>query len=173
MGSVSNFIEEHFDTEVTLALAICGAFWGMFKRGENQEREHLKEWLKRIEDDIKEIDAEVKLISNSVASVEMVKELNEDISELQKAINIARERAVSIERVARLSDEFQGLREIIQKTREQMLQVATKERADITKINESLLRIERTIATKVDKTSCKLIHNQMIQTVEKHDKTRA
>jgi hypothetical protein len=153
-----SFIEEHFDAEIAVILAVAGSFWGLLRHNDNREKEHLKDILKRIEDDMQELAADIKRISNNVVSIDAIKKLDEDIDILQKELNLAREKMVSNERVRQLDSEFEGLRAIIQKTREQMLQLATKESADTKGITESLLRLEKAIDTKADKGNCHLLH---------------
>jgi predicted nucleic acid-binding Zn-ribbon protein len=168
VGEVS-FIEEHFDAEIALILSVCGAFWGLLRHNDSRDKEHLREWLKRMEDDMNELTADVKRISNNVVGIDAIKSLNEDIDALQREINIARERMVSAERLKQLSTEFEGLRSIIQKTREQMLQVATKENADTNRLNESLSRIEKAVEAKADKSNCHLIHAAALKKKDSND----
>jgi hypothetical protein len=155
-----SFIEEHFDAEVAVVLAVAGAFWGLIRHNDSRDKEHLKDWLKRIESDMSELASDVKRISNNVVSIDAIKKLDDDIDALQKELNLAREKMVSSERIMQLSTEFEGLRSIIQKTREQMLQVATKEKSDTEKINESIARLDKAVEQKTDKSNCQLMHSR-------------
>jgi hypothetical protein len=162
------FIEEHFDAEIAVLLAVVGSFWGLLRHNDTRDKEHLKEWLKRIENEMQELSLDVKKISNSVVSIDAIKKLDDDIDALQKEINLARERMVSTERMQQLNTEFEGLRAIIQKTREQMLQVAAKEKADAEKIIETIIRLEKTVESKADKGNCHLMHAANIQKMHKN-----
>jgi predicted nucleic acid-binding Zn-ribbon protein len=162
VGWVS-FIEEHFDAEIAVLLAVGGAFWGLLRHNDARDKEHLKEWLKRIEDDLQELAGDVKTISNNVVSIDAIRNLNDEIDELQKEINLTRERAVSVERVKQLTEEFETLRGVIQRTREQMLQIAAKEKADADKAVESIARLDKAIESKADKGNCALIHANTIK----------
>ncbi|MGB4498360.1 MAG: hypothetical protein WBI40_06655 [Methylococcaceae bacterium] len=149
----SSFIEEHFDAEVGVIMAVVSAFWGLLRHNDSQHKEHLKHWLERIEKNVNEMRVELKEITENLVCPEQITKMDDEISELQKEINLAREKSVSAERMAKMEMEFQGLRSIIQKTREAVIQTASERRA----VTESLSRIENQVNTKVDSETCKLM----------------
>jgi predicted nucleic acid-binding Zn-ribbon protein len=154
------FIEEHFDAEVAVVMGIGGVIWGLLRFIDNQHKEHLKQWLERIEKNVNEIRSELKEITENLVCPEQIAKMDDEISALQKEINLAREKSVSVERIAKMDVEFQGLRSAIQKTREAMIQAATKEKEDLRRTEESLVRIEKKIDSKVDEKTCHLMQGK-------------
>jgi hypothetical protein len=152
--SGGGFIEEHFDAEIGVLMAVVGAFWGLLRHNDTQSKEHLKQWLERLEKNIDEMRVELKEIGENIVPPEQIAKMDDEISELQKEINLAREKSVSAERMAKMDLEFQGLRTMIQKTREAVIQSATKEKEDLRRTEESIARLEKKIDAKVDERMC-------------------
>ena len=157
------FFEEHFDAEMGAILAIGSAFWGLVRHNDVRDKEHLKECLKRIEDDMEDLSADVKRISSHMVSIDTINKLDDDIDALQRELNLTREKMVSNERVKELDTEFEGLRSIIQKTREQMLQVANKGDSDAARVTETLKRLEKTVDAKADRSTCPMMHSAALK----------
>lgn len=160
---MASFLEEHFDTEVTIVIAILGSFWGLIRHSDSKEKEHSKDQLQRIEKDLKDVSTDIKLISANLITFDDIKKLDDDISEVQKELNLMRERMVSHERMKELDGQFSSIRGIIQKTREQMIQLAIKEKANAEKVSEAMQRIEKAVESKADKNNCSMIHASTIK----------
>jgi hypothetical protein len=153
-----SFIEEHFDAEVAIVSTVAAAFWGLLRINDSQEKQHLRQWLGRIEAELDGVSKELKVISSTMVNGGAIKRIDDDISDVQKQINLTREKLISIERIKEIEAGHDSLRSMIQKTREQMLQVATKENSDASKINESIARIEKELEKKADKNNCQIMH---------------
>lgn len=155
-----SFIEEHFDAEVAILLGIGSVIWGLLRFIDSQQKEHLKQWLERIEKNVNEMRLELKDIAENLVCPEQIAKMDDEISALQKEINLVREKSISVERIAKMDSEFQGLRTAIQKTREAMIQAATKEKEDLRRTEESLVRIEKKVDSKMDEKTCNFIRDK-------------
>ena len=148
-----SFIEEHFDTEVTIVGGIISAIWGLVRLIDSKDKAHLRESLERIENNVNQIRKELKEITENLVCPEQITKLDDEISEMQKEFNLMREKSVSAERMAKMDEEFQGLRSMIQKTREEAIRIAERER----RAAESIDRIEKKVDSKVDDKACNLL----------------
>lgn len=155
-----SFIEEHFDTEVAFLITVFGAFWGLLRRNDTQHKEHLKDWLERLEKNMVEMRDEMKEISENLVLPAQILKMDSEIESLQKEIILAREKTVSIERIKRMDLDFQSLREMIQKIKEIVLQLVTKEKEDLRHTEESLMRLEKKIDSKLDERTCNVLREK-------------
>jgi hypothetical protein len=155
-----SFIEEHFDTEVAFLITVFGAFWGLLRHNDTQHKEHLKDWLERLEKNMVEIRDEMKEISENLVLPAHILKMDSEIESLQKEIILAREKTVSIERIKRMDLDFQSLREMIQKIKEIVLQLVTKEKEDLRHTEESLMRLEKKIDSKLDERTCNVLREK-------------
>lgn len=155
-----SFIEEHFDAEIAVLLAVCGGFWGLLKHNDSQEKEHLKQWLTRLESSIVEMRIELREIIENSVSEERISKMDDEIAAMQKEIGSAREKAVSIERITKLDLDFQVLRDAIQKIREAIIRSATKEKEDLRRTEESIIRLEKKIDLKLDERTCNMFRDK-------------
>jgi hypothetical protein len=157
---MSNFVEEHFDAEIGVIMAIVGAFWGLLRHNDTQHKEHLKSWLERLEKSITEMRIELREISESVVPPEQIAKMDDEIAVLQKDISTIREKSVSVEQVSKIDIEFQRIRTMIQKIREVVIQTATKEKEDLRRTEESLLRLEKKVDSKLDERTYQMFRDK-------------
>lgn len=146
-----SFFEEHFDAEAAIVMGVVGAFWGLLRHNDAQQKQHVQASMSRIEDNIDEMQLELKALSNDVVSQSQMTKMDEELSELQKDLNIMREKAVSIERINKIDVEFQGLRETIQRTREAMIKNATAGAESAKRTEDSVERLEKRLDLRCSK----------------------
>jgi hypothetical protein len=67
---------------------------------------------------------------------------------------------VSVEQVSKIDIEFQRIRTMIQKIREVVIQTATKEKEDLRRTEESLLRLEKKVDSKLDERTYQMFRDK-------------